>query len=119
MRNDDSRFKSLLDVEVSIWRTLLDYPELCCKLQYNYSKKTALKIMATEKITALTFPVEPNIKEALCTAVDRDHRSLAKMVAVMIREHCAGLGIPIQDKQAATEFFLEKSSIHESFPQKS
>jgi len=55
--------------------------------------------MATEKTTTLTFRIEPNIKEALCTAADRDHRSIANMVAVMIREHCARVGIPIQDKQ--------------------
>lgn len=57
--------------------------------------------MATEKTTALTFRIEPNIKDALCTAADRDHRSIANMVAVMIREHCARVGIPIQDKQVS------------------
>ena len=55
--------------------------------------------MATEKTTTLTFRIEPRIKEALCIAADRDHRSIANMVAVMIREHCARVGIPIQDKQ--------------------
>ncbi len=53
--------------------------------------------MATEKTTTLTFRIEPNIKEALCTAADRDHRSIANMVAVMIREHCARVGIEIQE----------------------
>ena len=57
--------------------------------------------MATAKTTTLTFRIEPNLKEALCTAADRDHRSIANMVAVMIREHCARVGIPIQDKQAS------------------
>ena len=59
--------------------------------------------MATEKTTTLTFRIEPNIKEALCIAADRDHRSIANMVAVMIREYCARVGIPIQEKQAAPE----------------
>ena len=59
--------------------------------------------MATEKTTTLTFRIEPNIKEALCTAAERDHRSIANMVAVMIREHCARVGIPIQDKQVSPE----------------
>lgn|GEM_PF-1943208 len=54
--------------------------------------------MATEKTTTLTFRIEPSIKEALCTAADRDHRSIANMVAVMIREHCARVGIPIRGK---------------------
>ncbi|MEC5214458.1 hypothetical protein RCH06_003021 [Polaromonas sp. CG_9.5] len=56
--------------------------------------------MATEKTTTLTFRIEPNIKEALCIAAHRDHRSIANMVAVMIREHCARVGILIQDKPA-------------------
>lgn len=54
--------------------------------------------MATEKTTTLTFRIEPSIKEALRIAADRDHRSIANMIAVMIREHCARVGIPIQDK---------------------
>jgi len=57
--------------------------------------------MATTKTTTLTFRIEPNIKEALCTAADRDHRSIANMVAMMIREHCARVGIAIQDKPPA------------------
>ena len=77
-----------------------DASEPCCTLQYIYSQTVVGKIMATEKTTTLTFRIEPNIKEALCTAADRDHRSIANMVAVMIREHCARVGIPIQDKQA-------------------
>ena len=59
--------------------------------------------MATEKTTTLTFRIEPNIKEALCIAADRDHRSIANMVAVMIREHCGRVGIQIQDKQVSPE----------------
>lgn len=57
--------------------------------------------MTTAKTTTLTFRIEPNLKDALCTAADRDHRSIANMVAVMILEHCARVGIPVQDKQAS------------------
>ena len=57
--------------------------------------------MATDKTTTLTFRIKPNIKKALCTAADRDHRSIASMVAVMLWEHCPRVGIPIQDKQAS------------------
>lgn len=70
---------------------------------YLQSKRRWNKSMATTKTTTLTFRIEPNIKDALCTAADRDHRSIANMVAVMIREHCTRVGIPIQDKQAAVE----------------
>ena len=65
--------------------------------------------MATEKTTTLTFRIEPNIKEALCTAADRDHRSIANMVAVMIREHCSRVGIVIQDKQVTPAPAVAKS----------
>ena len=54
--------------------------------------------MATAKTTTLTFRIEPNLKEALCTAADRDHRSIANMVAVMIREHCTRVGIEITEQ---------------------
>ena len=102
---------SLLDVEVSVWRTLLGDSELCCTLQYIYSQTVVGKIMATEKTTTLTFRIEPNIKEALCIAADRDHRSIANMVAVMIREHCARVGIAIQDKQLAPAPAAAKSKL--------
>jgi len=72
-------------------------------LQYIDSQIVVNEIMPTEKTTTLTFRIEPNIKEALCIAADRDHRSIANMVAVMIREHCARVGIPIQDKQPVSE----------------
>lgn len=72
-------------------------------MQYIYSQTVVGKIMATEKTTTLTFRIEPNIKDALCIAADRDHRSIANMVAVMIREHCARVGIPVQDKQVSPE----------------
>ena len=91
---------SLLDVEVSVWRTLLDDSELCCTLQYIYSQTVVGKIMATEKTTTLTFRIEPNIKEALCTAADRDHRSIANIVTGVIRSHCARAGTPMPDSQA-------------------
>lgn len=59
--------------------------------------------MATTKTTKLTFRVAPNVKEALPTVADRDQRSLVNMVAVMIREHCARVGIAIRDKQVSPE----------------
>lgn len=55
--------------------------------------------MATAKTTTLTFRIEPNLKEALCTAAEHDHRSISNMIAVMIREHCDRVGIPIQAMQ--------------------
>lgn len=53
--------------------------------------------MATTKTTTLTFRIEPGLKEALRLAAEHDHRSIANMVEVMIREHCNRTGIPIEE----------------------
>ena len=55
---------------------------------------------AKAKTTTLTFRIEPGLKEALRTAADREHRSIANMIAVMIREHCARVGVEIQKPEA-------------------
>lgn len=51
--------------------------------------------MATAKTTTLTFRIEPGLKEALRTAAAREHRSIANMVEVMIRDYCGRNGIAI------------------------
>ncbi|MCG7877510.1 MAG: hypothetical protein N0C90_14420 [Candidatus Thiodiazotropha endolucinida] len=53
--------------------------------------------MATNKTTTLTFRIEPSLKEALRTAAQREHRSIANMVEVLIREHCGRNGIEIDE----------------------
>jgi hypothetical protein len=56
--------------------------------------------MATGKTTTLTFRIEPALKEALRTAADREHRSIANMIEVLIRDYCGRNGITIQEQQA-------------------
>lgn len=55
--------------------------------------------MATAKTTTLTFRIEPGLKEALRAAASREHRSIANMVEVLIRDYCGrnGIAIPEQD----------------------
>lgn len=53
--------------------------------------------MATAKTTTLTFRIEPNLKDAVRTAADREHRSIANMVEVMIRDYCGRVGVTIGD----------------------
>ncbi|OEF00653.1 hypothetical protein A136_10930 [Vibrio crassostreae 9ZC13] len=55
--------------------------------------------MATTKTATLTIRVEPNLKEALRTAAQAEHRSIANMIEVMIREHCEKNGIAIDNAQ--------------------
>jgi hypothetical protein len=52
--------------------------------------------MATGKTTTLTFRIEPALKDALRAAAVNEHRSIANMVAVMIRDYCGRNGITIQ-----------------------
>ena len=44
--------------------------------------------MATTKTATLTFRINPNLKEALRTAAQKEHRSIANMVEVLIRDYC-------------------------------
>ena len=53
--------------------------------------------MATTKTTTLTFRIEPGLKDAVRTAAELEHRSIANMIEVMIRSHCAQAGITIQE----------------------
>jgi hypothetical protein len=59
--------------------------------------------MATAKTTTLTFRIEPALKEALRTAAAREHRSIANMIEVMIRDHCGRNGIAIPEQKALFE----------------
>lgn len=52
--------------------------------------------MATAKTTTLTFRIEPELKEALRTAAEREHRSIANMVAVLIMDYCERNDIPLE-----------------------
>ncbi|MHB8816007.1 MAG: type II toxin-antitoxin system antitoxin [Steroidobacteraceae bacterium] len=59
--------------------------------------------MATGKTSTLTFRIEPALKEALRTAAEREHRSIANMVEVLIRDYCDRHGITIPARQALLE----------------
>ena len=56
--------------------------------------------MATAKTATLTFRIEPNLKQAVRTAADQEHRSIANMIEVMIREYCGRAGVLIEGEQA-------------------
>jgi hypothetical protein len=56
--------------------------------------------MATIKTATLTFRIDPGLKEALRIAADQEHRSIANMIEVLIREYCEqrGIAIPPSEK---------------------
>lgn len=55
---------------------------------------------ATAKTTTLTFRIEPGLKEALRAAAVCEHRSIANMVEVLIRDYCGRNGIAILEQGA-------------------
>jgi len=59
--------------------------------------------MATGKTATLTFRIDPGLKEALRHAAHLEHRSIANMVEVMIRNHCEMNGISIPEQGALFE----------------
>lgn len=51
--------------------------------------------MTTGKTATLSFRIEPGLKEALRTAAEQEHRSIANMIEVMILEYCGRVGVEI------------------------
>mgnify|MGYP000618455907 CR=1 FL=1 len=51
--------------------------------------------MAKIKTATLNLRVNPLVKEAIRDAADRQHRSIANMVELLIREHCKKEGFPV------------------------
>lgn len=47
-----------------------------------------------------TFRIEPELKEAVRIASVNEHRSIANMIAVMIRDYCGRVGVEIQEPDA-------------------
>jgi hypothetical protein len=52
--------------------------------------------MASGKTSTLTFRIEPALKQALCSAADHEHRSIANMVEVMILDYCKRNGVKVE-----------------------
>jgi hypothetical protein len=54
--------------------------------------------MAKTKISTLNLRIEPGVKDAVREAAAREHRSVANMVEVLIRRHCAEAGISVPEQ---------------------
>ena len=60
--------------------------------------------MAAVKTESVTFRILPEIKAALREAAEREHRSLANMLEVMIRDWCKREGsAPLARHSVTTE----------------
>lgn len=53
--------------------------------------------VATSKTATLTFRIDPGLKEALRSAANQEHRSIANMVEMLIRGYCMEHGIAISN----------------------
>ena len=53
--------------------------------------------MAETKSTTLTVRVHPAVKEGLRAIAEQEHRSLANMIEVLIRQYCDKAGVRITD----------------------
>ena len=55
--------------------------------------------MPATKIATLNLRIDPYLREALKVAAQREHRSVANLVEVLIRNHCQSMGITIPEQQ--------------------
>lgn len=55
--------------------------------------------MANAKTATLTLRIDPAIKEALRAVAEKEHRSIANMVEVLVREYCQRKGFAIPEQQ--------------------
>ena len=55
--------------------------------------------MTNTKTATLNLRIDPDLKEAVRVAAKLQHRSIANMVEILIREHCEKEGIPIPEQK--------------------
>ena len=54
--------------------------------------------MSPRKTATLNLRIDPVLKEAVRVAAERDHRSVANLIELLIRRHCESSGIPIPEQ---------------------
>ncbi len=56
--------------------------------------------MSPTKTATRNLRIDPRLKEAARIAAQRDHRSIANLIEVLIRKHCEANGISIPEQHA-------------------
>lgn len=54
--------------------------------------------MPARKTATMNLRIDPALKEAVRIAAEREHRSVANMVELLIRRHCDKTGIVIPEQ---------------------
>lgn len=63
--------------------------------------------MPPKKTDTLNLRIAPPLKDAVRSAAIREHRSVANLVEVLIRQHCETVGIAIPEQ---SELFEDDAS---------
>lgn len=61
--------------------------------------------MVKKKTATLNLRVDPLVKDAIKEAAERQHRSVANLIELLIRQHCHAEGHPIPEQ---TNLFEDK-----------
>lgn len=56
--------------------------------------------MSPRKTATMNLRIDPGVKEAARIAAEKEHRSVANLIEVLIRHHCEEAGISIPEQQA-------------------
>ena len=59
--------------------------------------------MPPRKIATLNLRIDPLVKDAVKQAAEQEHRSIANLIEVLIRDHCKRVGITIPEQQTLFE----------------
>lgn len=57
-------------------------------------------VMVKKKTATLNLRVDPIVKEAARDAAARQHRSIANMIEILIRDHCKKEGYPVPQQSS-------------------
>ena len=55
--------------------------------------------MPAAKTSTLTLRIDPEVKESLRLIAEQEHRSLANMVDVLIRDYCGRNGVTVPQQR--------------------
>ncbi|MBT4796669.1 MAG: hypothetical protein HON83_09765 [Candidatus Marinimicrobia bacterium] len=56
--------------------------------------------MTATKTATLNLRIDPLVKDAIKVAATKEHRSVANLVEILIRNHCKEIGIPVPEQQS-------------------
>lgn len=67
----------------------------------------------SKKTATLNLRIDPTLKEVVRIAAEREHRSIANLVEVLIRRHCEEVGISIPEQHSLFDDEGEHDERHE------